>query len=114
MVTTVHVYVIAIVFALIFLLIAAIISNAIKFEGGANPTDPGKRKMWFWILGILAPLCNFLFGLFSYYYPASNPNAKAELIMAIGISTGVCLVLYILSGFILSKIFKNGKLGNWF
>ena len=31
------------------LLIAALISNIIKFEGGANPKDAGKRKVVFWL-----------------------------------------------------------------
>jgi sulfoxide reductase heme-binding subunit YedZ len=114
MITTFHIYVIAVVFAAVALLIASLISNAIKFEGGANPSDPRKRRVWFWLIGLIATLANFLFGIFSYYYPAGNDYAKSQLIIAIGASTGICLVLYILLGFILSKIFKNGKLGNWF
>lgn len=114
MVSTVPVYIISAAFAGVFLLIAALISNSIKFEGGANPKDPGKRKMWFWILAIIGPIANLLFGLFSYYYPENNTYAKSQLITAIGLGTGICFVLYIVFGFILSKVFKNGKLGNWF
>jgi hypothetical protein len=33
---------------------------------------------------------------------------------ALPIATAVGFVVYVLLGFILSKIFKNGKLGNWF
>ncbi len=114
MVSTVPVYIISAVFAGVFLLIAALISNAIKFEGGANPKDPGKRKMWFWIMAIIGTIANLLFGLFSYYYPENNSYAKSQLITAIGIGTGICFLLYIVLGFVLSKVFKNGKLGNWF
>jgi uncharacterized membrane protein len=114
MVSTVPVYIISAVFAGVFLLIAALISNAIKFEGGANPKDPGKRKMWFWIMAIIGTIANLLFGLFSYYYPENNSYAKSQLITAIGIGTGICFLLYIVLGFLLSKVFKNGKLGNWF
>ncbi len=114
MVSTIPVYIISAAFAGVFLLIAALISNAIKFEGGANPKDPGKRKMWFWIIAIIGTLANLLFGLFSYYYPENNSYAKSQLITAIGIGTGICLVLYIVFGFVLSKVFKNGKIGNWF
>ena len=38
----------------------------------------------------------------------------AHYTMMAGIATGVCFVVYILLGFILSKIFKNKKIGNWF
>jgi len=114
MVSTIPVYIIALAFACAFLLIAALISNAIKFEGGANPKDPGKRKMWFWLMGIIGTIASLLFGFFFYYYPENNSYAKGQLITAIGIGTGICFVVYIVLGFILSKIFKNGKLGNWF
>lgn len=114
MVSTFPVYIIAVVAALLFILIAAVISNAIKFEGGANPKDPAKRKMWFWVMGILAPIANLLFGLITYYYPEGNSYAKSKLITAIGIGSAITFVVYILVGFILSKMFKNGKLGNWF
>ena len=114
MVSTTPIYVISVVTALLFILIAGIVANAIQFQGGSNPKDPGKRKMWFWILAILAPVANLLFGYFTYYYPESNNYAKSQLIVAIGIGTGITFIVYLLIGFILSKIFKNGKLGHWF
>ena len=98
MVSTIPVYIIAAAFPGVFLLIAALVSNAIKFEGGANPKDPGKRKMWFWIIGIIATLANLLFGLLTYYYPENNNYAKSQLIAAIGIGTGICFVLYFILG----------------
>jgi len=114
MVSSLPVYIISIVFAGVFILFAALISNAIKYEGGANPKDPAKRKMWFWVLAILGSVSNLLFGLMSYYYPENNAYAKSQLITAIGTGTGICFVLYVVVGFVLSKVFKNGKLGNWF
>jgi len=114
MVSTFPVYIIAVVAALLFVLIAALISNAIKFEGGARPKDPAKRKIWFWVIGILAPVANLLFGLFVYYFPQGNSYAKSKLITAIGIGSAITFIVYLLLGFILSKLFKNGKLGNWF
>jgi uncharacterized membrane protein len=114
MVSTFPVYIVSVVASLVFILIAALISNAIKYEGGANPKDPGKRKMWFWVMGIFAPIVNLLFGLFTFYYETGNSFARSKLITAIGIGTGITFVLYILIGFILSKMFKNGKIGNWF
>jgi sulfoxide reductase heme-binding subunit YedZ len=114
MVSTFPVYIVSVVTSLVFILIAALISNAIKYEGGANPKDPGKRKMWFWVMGIFAPIVNLLFGLFTYYYPEGNSYAKSKLITSIGVGTAITFVVYLLVGFILSKIFKNGKLGNWF
>ena len=114
MVSTFPVYIVSVVASLVFILIAALISNAIKYEGGANPKDPGKRKMWFWVMGVLAPIANLLFGLFIYYFPEGNSFAKSKLITAIGIGSAITFIVYLLVGFILSKMFKNGKLGHWF
>ncbi len=111
---TVQIYIFSGVFCGAFLLIASIIANAIKYEGGANPKDPSKRKMWFWIIGILGALTNLLFGFFNSYYPQNNNYVKSQLINAIGISTALCFILYVALGFLLSRMFRNGKLGNWF
>jgi sulfoxide reductase heme-binding subunit YedZ len=108
-------YIFGTVSAALFLLIAALISLSIKYEGGANPTDPKKRKMWFYIMGILNPVVFFLLGSF-VLAPDANNNAVEhdDFINALPIATGVGLVVYFVLGFILSKMFKNGKLGNWF
>lgn len=106
-------YIISVVTALVFLLISAFIANAIKFEGGSNPKDPGKRKMWFWILAVLNPAAILLLGLFAFI-PDDNIMKVQAYKHAIYIGTGVGFVLYIVLGFVLSKIFKNGKLGHWF
>jgi sulfoxide reductase heme-binding subunit YedZ len=114
MVSTIPVYIISAVFSGLFLLIAAIISNSIQFQGGSNPKDPQQRKMWFWVMGVLCAISNLLFGLFYYYFPTNSSFAKAKFMTAIGASTGLCFLLYILIGFLLAKMFKHGKLGNWF
>lgn len=105
-------YIIAVVFAAAVLLIAALISIGIKFEGGANPKDPGKRKMWFWIFGVLNPI--IFYSIAAFVMVPSNRRAQQEWLDSLPIAVGVGIVVYIVLGFILSKIFKNGKIGNWF
>ncbi len=107
-------YVTSVVMGLVFLLIAALISNMIQYEGGSNPRDPGKRKRWFWILAILCPIINFLYGFLVVRQGINNAMFRDKYTTALSIGTGVAFVLYIILGFILSKVFKNGKLGNWF
>jgi sulfoxide reductase heme-binding subunit YedZ len=105
-------YVITIVCALVSLLIAAIISNLIAYEGGANPKDPGKRRMWFWIWSVLNPIFGFLIGVLMK--PVKNQMEVGKYMSALFIGIGIGFVVYIILGFVLSKMFKNGKLGNWF
>jgi hypothetical protein len=108
-------YITSVIAAGLFILIAALISNAIKFEGGANPKDPGKRKMWFWIMAILNPV---LFYVLSVFVLAPNPDNDQmfydDYMASLPIAAGVGFVVYVVLGFVLSKVFKNGKLGNWF
>lgn len=105
-------YILSIIFAAVVLLIAAVISTAIKFEGGANPKDPGKRKMWFWIFAILNPVIFYVVAAF--VMAPSNRRELEEWNDSLPIATCVGFVVYIVLGFVLSKLFKNGKLGNWF
>jgi methionine sulfoxide reductase heme-binding subunit len=108
-------YIISIIAAGLFILISALISNMIQFEGGSNPKDPGKRKMWFWIMAILNPV---LFYVLSAFVLAPNPENDQmvydDFIASLPIAAGIGFVVYVILGFVLSKVFKNGKLGNWF
>ncbi|SEB20724.1 hypothetical protein [Pedobacter hartonius] len=106
-------YIITLITALIFVLISALIANAIKFEGGSNPKDPQLRKTWFWILAILNPAVAFLLGYF-VFKPDANIMVVNNYISALSMGTAIGFVLYILLGFILSKVFANGKIGHWF
>ena len=108
-------YILSVVTAALFLLISVIISSIIKFEGGANPSDPRKRKIWFIILGVINPLVFFLLGRF-VLAPNEENNAMEyqEFIDALPLATVIGLASYFIIGFILSKLFKNGKIGNWY
>lgn len=110
---TTSAYIISIVTALVFLLISAFVANLIKFEGGSNPKDPAKRKTWFWILAVLNPVAILLFGLFAFI-PDANIMIVQKYKSTVYIGTGIGFAIYIILGFVLSKIFKNGKLSHWF
>ena len=108
-------YIISLIVAAAMILLAALISNAIKFEGGSNPKDPSKRKMWFWVMAIINPIVYFLLGSLVLAPIADDDQMIYDDYMAIvPIATAVGFVVYIIIGFVLSKMFKNGKLGHWF
>jgi len=99
----------------LMILIAALISNAIKFEGGKNPKDPGKRRIYFWVFAILNPVISFVLMTFAFAPVEENDYVIfEEYVASIPISIGIGFVAYIIIGFILSKAFKHGKLGHWF
>lgn len=106
-------YVAAAAVALVTLAIAAVISNGIAYEGGANPADPRKRRLVFWSLAATA-----FAGFFAYHAFAVGPMVairwqgrfmNTTVYSAIGV-----IVAYVAIGFVLSRIFANGKIGTWF
>ena len=105
----------AIIAAAIAILLAAVVSASIKFEGGSNPKDPAKRRIVFWIFAVINPVVAYVLMAFAFM-----PSKNADIVKydeyndSIMIAIGVGFVAYILIGFILSKLFKHGKLGHWF
>lgn len=106
-------YLISFLTVLVFLLVAAVIANAIKFEGGSHPKDPRSRKTWFWILAILNPVVCFLLGYF-LFKPEGNIMVVNDYVFALTLGTVIGFFLYLILGFTLSKLFANGKIGHWF
>ncbi len=112
--SVVSAYIIGIVVFIVMLLIAVVVANAIAFQPGTNPTDPRKRKTWYWILGVLTPVLTFVLTYFIVYTGIRMRNVQDKYMTAMCISTALSFVLYVAFGFVLSKIFKHGKLHHWF
>jgi succinate dehydrogenase/fumarate reductase cytochrome b subunit len=123
--------IVGVVAALVFILLAVLVANMIKFDPGANPKDKQKRRLWFWILGVLATVVAFVLIYFAFP-PITSIEVFSDMrgvtkddiqkftvnynkyMLWSGISTAGTFVLYVLLGFILSKLFKTKKIGNWF
>jgi len=105
----------AVAVALAILLLAAIISILIQFEGGINPKDDNKRRIVFWVFAILNPI---IYWLLAYFYLAPDPEesrrAYNRFIEVIPRDMLIGVISYIIFGIITSKIFSTGKLGHWF
>lgn len=104
-------YMWAIVVMVAFFLLAVLISNLILFK----PNNPGTtaRRIWFWGLcvatGVVGYLINFIIGR-----GITVPSIQSDYFMHSGIAAGVGVVVYILIGFMVSKLFPNSKVGTWF
>ncbi len=106
-------YVLGAVVGLVFLALAAIIAHAIKFEGGARPKDPGKRRLWFWLLLIVSFVSFFLYNMF-IVAPTVSLNLQSRFLTANLVGSAIDIATYVVAGFVLGKIFSTGKLANWF
>ncbi|MDE6577482.1 MAG: hypothetical protein K2J82_11740 [Muribaculaceae bacterium] len=104
-------YVWAIVFCLVFLLIAAIVAFLIPNKPGGK--DIGQRKMWFWIFFVLSVALGFCINFF-----IANgiviPTRHADYMTASGYAAGIGALIYIVLGIVISKGMKHSKLGDWF
>ncbi|MEE1226267.1 MAG: hypothetical protein UHM08_04085 [Bacteroidales bacterium] len=109
--TMIEAYVWAGVTMAIFFLIAVLSANMIIFK----PNDPGttKRRIWFWVLCVLAGVVGFLINFLTTLDNEVSSN-RSDYIMHSGIALAIAILLYIAIGFIISKIFKNSKVGTWF
>ena len=105
----------AVAVALTILLLAAIISILIQFEGGINPKDDNKRRIVFWVFAILNPI---VYWLLAYFYLAPDPEesrrAYNRFIEVIPRDMLIGVISYIIVGIIISKLAVTGKLGHWF
>lgn len=97
----------------VFLILAAIIAQAIKFEGGAHPRDPRKRRLCFWSLMVVSFATFFLYNYF-VVAPTVSTNLQARFMTTNVIGSAIVIAIYVVGGFVLSKIFSTGKLANWF
>lgn len=107
-------YILAGAISIGFLLISILIANMIKYQGGSHPKDKRKRRIWFWIMGVLSVITTLCIGFFVILPDIISPALHLKATMAISIGAGAGFVLYIILGLILSKIFRNSKLGHWF
>lgn len=104
-------YMWAIVTMVVFLLFAVVIANLILFK--PNNSGTTARRIWFWTLcvatGIVGFVINFIIG-----NNISVPSIQSDYYMHSGIAAGICVLGYILIGFIISKLLPNSKVGTWF
>lgn len=105
-------YIFAAIFALAFLLVAAVISNLIKY-GRGNDKDVMKRKLVFWVMGVLGFISLFLYNFF-LVSPTIKSNLQGKFGTTNIIACVIVFVTYVILGLVISKIMKRGKLGNWF
>lgn len=108
-------YVFALIAALIFLAISMLISRSVAYEGGKNPQDAKKRRLWFIITGVVGLVAFFCYN--NFYVSgliAPVPTFIDKFFMHTAISSGVYAVLYFLLGFVASKLLKNKKFGTIF
>lgn len=111
-VSTASAYVIGVCISVVLLIVAAIVAKAVSFK--PDLSDVTKRKVWFWILAILCPVLTFIVTYLVVYSGIKAHSQRDAYMVAMCISAAISIALYIILGFVASKVDKHGKIGNWF
>lgn len=107
-------YLFAVIAAIIFVGISWIVSKLIKWEGGRNPKDAGRRRIAFFIIWFIAIAAFFLYNMFVTADKVA-PNLQSRFSMVNYLSTLLLSAVYLIVGFLLSRfVLRNSKYGTIF
>lgn len=94
------------------LLLAILLANLVNVR--PDMSDSKTRKIQFWLLSFCSLFIGLILNYIIYYRDLLIPSQKKDYLLHMLVAGAVSYVVYILLGFILSKIFKSSKLGTWF
>jgi hypothetical protein len=110
--STEETYMYAIIVAIIAVALAFCIATMIKWGGGKYDTSHIKRRIWFIIVGIITPICFYLYNsLYVNHYITKAP-LQAQFGMSTLWATLALLGTYIIIGVITMFIFRRSKWGS--
>ena len=110
-VSVVVAYMVSFVTLIVLFLANVLIANLINYK--SDHSDESSRKIWFWVLGVLTLVVAFCVN----FYISTDidvPSQRSDYLLHSGISAAISFVLFIVVGFVLTKIFSNGKISSWF
>jgi beta-lactamase regulating signal transducer with metallopeptidase domain len=105
-------YMYAAIIAIVALVLAFIIANVIKYEGGKNATDHIKRRVWYIIVGIITPIAFFLYNVFYVSTFISKAPLKAQFSTANTLATLEVLGIYLVVGILTMLLMRSSKWGS--
>jgi len=105
-------YMYAVIVAVAAVVLAFIIANAIKWGGGKFDTSHIKRRVWYIIIGIIAPIAFFLFNAFYVSSFITKAPLQASFSNANILATLALLGVYAALGIITMLILRRSKWGS--
>lgn len=105
-------YMYAVIIGIVAIVLAFIIANLIKWQGGRNPRDHVKRRVWYIIIGLVFPIAFFLYNnLYVSSYIAKAP-LQAKFSTANIFATLIVLGVYVVVGIITMMVMRSTKWGS--
>ena len=105
-------YMYAAIIAIVALALAFIIANLIKYSGGRNATDHIKRRVWYIIIGVIAPIVFFLYNALYVSEYITKAPLKAQFSTANIVATLEVLGIYVAVGILTMLLMRSTKWGS--
>jgi Na+/H+-dicarboxylate symporter len=105
-------YMYAVIVAVAAVVLAFIIANLIKYQGGKNNTDHTQRRVWYIIIGIIAPIGFFLYNALYVSSYITKAPLQAKFSTANILATLVALGVYVVVGILTMLIMRRSKWGS--
>jgi uncharacterized membrane protein len=105
-------YMYAIIVAIAAVVVAFIIANVIKWGGGKFDSSHVKRRLWYIITGIVAPIAFFLYNALYVSSFITKAPLQAKFSTANILATLVILGIYVALGIITMFILRRSKWGS--
>lgn len=107
-------YIFAAVFSVLMIGLTSLICKLIPTDTSVNRKDPKSRRIVFWLFSAITPVLFYLYNFIMVIPNIKKGPAYSAFFIHGALSAVSSLVLYLIIGFALSKIFKNTILGHWF
>jgi len=105
-------YVYAVLVSLGALAIIYIIARLIQWKGGRNDNSPLVRRIWYIIIGLVAPAAFFLYNTLVVSDKITKAPLVAKFAKANIYATLMILIIYIVLGIIIMLLFRRSKWGS--
>jgi hypothetical protein len=105
-------YMYAVIIGIAAVVLAFIIANFVKYQGGKNATDHITRRIWFIVIGLITPIAFFLYNALYVSNYITKAPLKAQFSTANILATFSVLGVYIVIGIITMLILRKSKWGS--
>jgi hypothetical protein len=105
-------YVYAIIIAIAALAIALAVAKLIKWNGGKTDKSYSKRRAWYLVIGILAPVTFFLYNVLIVSQTIAKAPLQAKFLEANILATAILVGIYVIAGITGMFIFRRSKWGS--
>jgi hypothetical protein len=105
-------YMYAIIIGIAAVVLAFIIANLVKYQGGKNPTDHITRRIWYIVVGLIAPISFYLYNALYVSSYITKAPLQAKFSTANLLATLALLGVYVVLGIVTMLIFRKSKWGS--